>query len=169
MGFFQARILKCVAISFSRESSRPRDRTQVSSIIGRHLTVWATRKGLFTKCPLCSSVVTRIYISISNLTSPMAQWGKESTCNAGDTGDIHLIPGLGRSPGGEHGNPIQSSCLENPMDRRAWQATVHGVTKSRTWLSTHTHTHIYIWKALPSLLIYPHPSIQHVLHLLASW
>ena len=48
--------------------------------------------------------------------------GKESACNAGDSGSI---PGLGRSPGGERGNPLWQSCLENPMDRGAWQATVH--------------------------------------------
>ena len=67
--------------------------------------------------------------------------GKESTCNAGDPG---LIPGSGRSPGEGNGYLFQYSCLENPMDRGAWQATVHGVTKSRTRLSdqhTHTHTH----------------------------
>jgi len=52
---------------------------------------------------------------------------KESTCNAGDTG---LISGPGRSPGGGHGNPLQYSCLENPMQKGAWQATVHRVTKS---------------------------------------
>ena len=52
--------------------------------------------------------------------------GKESACNAGDLG---LIPGLGRSPGEGYGYPLQYSCLENPMDRRAWQATVHGVTR----------------------------------------
>ena len=46
--------------------------------------------------------------------------------------DLGLIPGLGRSPGGEHGNPLQYSCLENPMDRGAWLATVHGVAKSQT-------------------------------------
>ena len=43
-----------------------------------------------------------------------------------------LIPRLGKSPGGGHGNPLQYSCLENPMDKEAWQAVVHGVTKSRT-------------------------------------
>ena len=57
--------------------------------------------------------------------------GKESAQNAGDLGSI---AGLGRSPGGEHDNPLQYSCLENPMDRGAWQVTVHGVTKSWTQL-----------------------------------
>ena len=57
---------------------------------------------------------------------------KNPPAKAGDVIDVGLIPGLGRSPGGGHGNPLQYSCLENPMDRGAWQATVHGVTKSRT-------------------------------------
>ena len=57
---------------------------------------------------------------------------KESTCNAGDLG---LIPGLGRSFGGGHDNPLQYSCLENSMDRGAWWATVHRVTKNWTQLS----------------------------------
>ena len=57
--------------------------------------------------------------------------GKESACN---TGDPDLIPGLGRSPGEGNGNPLQYSCLENPMDRGAWQAIVPGVSKSQTWL-----------------------------------
>ena len=60
--------------------------------------------------------------------------GKESTCNAGATGNAGLIPELGRSLQGGYGNLLQYSCLENPMDRGAWQATVHGVTKSWTWL-----------------------------------
>jgi len=54
---------------------------------------------------------------------------KESACNAGDPGSI---PGLGRCPGEGNVNPLQCSCLENPMDRGAWWATVHGVTKSWT-------------------------------------
>ena len=61
--------------------------------------------------------------------------------NAGDKRDSGSIPGLGRSPGGGHGNPLQYSCLENPMDRGAWWATVHGVAKIQTWLkqlSMHT-------------------------------
>ena len=53
--------------------------------------------------------------------------GKESTCNAGDTRDTGSIPELGRPPGGGHGGPLQYSCLENPMDRGAWWAVVHGL------------------------------------------
>ena len=65
--------------------------------------------------------------------------GKESTCNAGDARDVGLIPGLGRSPGGGHCNSLQYSCLENPMDRGAWWATVHRVTKSWAWQKPTEH------------------------------
>ena len=71
--------------------------------------------------------------------------GKESACNAGDPG---LIPGSGRSPGEGNGNPLQYSCLENPMDRGAWQATVHGFTRVR---------HDLVTKPLP-----PHPYRFHL-------
>ena len=54
---------------------------------------------------------------------------KNLPANAGDERDLGSVPGLGRSPGGGHGNPLQYSCLENPMDRGAWQATVDGVAK----------------------------------------
>ena len=67
---------------------------------------------------------------------------KNSPANAGDIRDIGSIPWSGRSPGGEHGIPLQYSCLDNPMDRGAWQAIVHGVAKSQAWLkqlSLHTH------------------------------
>ena len=57
---------------------------------------------------------------------------KNLPANAGDIRDVGSIPGLGRSPGGGHGNPLQYSYLENPMDRVAWQATVHGITGSDT-------------------------------------
>ena len=60
--------------------------------------------------------------------------------NAGDARDTSPIPGLGRSPGGGHGNPLQCSCLENPMDRGAWRTPVHGVAKSWTGLSDLTPT-----------------------------
>ena len=66
---------------------------------------------------------------------------KNLPANAGDVRDMGYIPGLGRSSGGGHGNPLQVSFLENPIDRRAWWATVHRVTKSQTQLkrlSKHT-------------------------------
>ena len=56
--------------------------------------------------------------------------------NAGNTRDTGSIPGLGRSPGGGNGNPLLYSCLENPMDKGAWRATVHGITKIGTQLSS---------------------------------
>ena len=63
-------------------------------------------------------------------------FGKESTCQCRRPG---LTPASGRSPGGGNGNPLQYFCLENSMDRGAWWATVHGVAKSQTWLSTQKH------------------------------
>ena len=63
---------------------------------------------------------------------PSGSMGEESSCNAGDTEDVSLDPESGRSPGGGNGNPLQYSCLENPMDRGAWQAIVQKVTKSQT-------------------------------------
>ena len=66
----------------------------------------------------------------------LPQWfsSKESACNAGDAGDLGSIPESGRSPGKGHGNPLQYSCLESPMGRGAWRATVHRVAKSQTQL-----------------------------------
>ena len=64
----------------------------------------------------------------------MGKKKKKSTCNAGDAGDLASISGSGRSPGGGHGNPLQYSCLENPMHRGVWQAMVHRVAKSQTGL-----------------------------------
>ena len=61
---------------------------------------------------------------------------KNPPVRSGDTTDAGLIPGSRRSPGTENGNLLQYSCLENSMDRRDWKATVHGVAKSQTWLST---------------------------------
>ena len=63
---------------------------------------------------------------------PYSSDGKESACSTGDPGSI---PGPGRSPGEGNGNLLQYYCLENPTDRRTWQATVYGVTKSPTRLS----------------------------------
>ena len=74
---------------------------------------------------------------VKELRIPRWLSGKESVCNVRDAGDSGLIPGLGRSPGGEHGNPLQYSCLENPMDRGAWWATAHRIAKSQIRLSMH--------------------------------
>ena len=70
---------------------------------------------------------------VSNMDFPGGLGGKESACNAGDPGSI---PGLGRSSGERNGNPLQYSSLENPMDKGAWQATVHGIARIRHNLAT---------------------------------
>ena len=67
---------------------------------------------------------------------PCSSVGKASASNVGD---LDSIPGSGSSPGKGNGNPLQYSCLGNPMDRGTWQATVHGVAKCRTQLSDLTH------------------------------
>ena len=90
---------------------------------------------------------------------------KDPLANAGDIRDAGSIPGLGRSPGGGHGNPLQYSCLKGPMDRGARRAAVHRVTRSQTqlkWLSTaqhtylYTHTHIqltlFLWRILTKMV-----------------
>ena len=76
---------------------------------------------------------------------------KNPPAKVGDAGEMGSIPGSGRSPGGGHSNPLQYSHIENSMDREAWLATVHGVSKGRKQLSacthtrarTHTHTHTH--------------------------
>ena len=66
---------------------------------------------------------------------------KNLPANAEDARDAGLIPGLRRCPGEGNGNPLQYSCLGNPVDRGAWWTTVHRVTKNQTQLSAHVHTH----------------------------
>ena len=93
------------------------------------------------------------YIPPNKMSFPHSSVGKESAC---DTGDLGLIPGLERSPGEGNGNPLQYSCLENPMDRGAWQVTVHGVghdlaTKSpqqymRVPFSPHPFQHLCFYR-----------------------
>ena len=70
----------------------------------------------------------------------IASGGSEGKVSAYSAGDRSSVPGSGRSPGEGNGTPLQYSCLENPVDREAWQATVHGVAKSLTWLSDSTFT-----------------------------
>ena len=76
--------------------------------------------------------------------------GKESACSVGDLG---VIPRLGRSPGGGHGNSLQCSGLENPMDRGAWWATVHGFANSRTWLSSWAQHTLLLCVSCPCILL----------------
>ena len=71
--------------------------------------------------------------------SLVAQLVKKSACNPGDTGST---PGLGRYPGGGHGDPLQHSCLENSMDGGTWWEAVHGVTNTLTQMSIHTDIYI---------------------------
>ena len=78
---------------------------------------------------------------------------KNLPANARDAGDVSSIPGSGRSPRGGNGNPLQNSCLENSMDRGAWWAAVHGVTKSQTLKS---HYWAYTEKAII-------PTTRHIL------
>ena len=135
-GIISARILEQVVISSSRGSSWPRDQIQVSYVycIGRWIffnhwffTFWEAP----CVCVYWASQVVPVV--------------KNPPANAGDTGDVGSIPGLGRSPGGGHGNPLQYSCLENPMDRRAWWAAVHGVAKELDMTEATKHSqYIYI-------------------------
>ena len=90
---------------------------------------WQPETTLLVPEEICSFLITRKVISFF---WGFLRWhsGKESACNAQDIRDAGLIPGSGRSPEVENGNPFQYSCLENPMDRGAWRATVHGVPQS---------------------------------------
>ena len=87
---------------------------------------------------------------------PRGSDGRESACSAGDMG---LIPGLGRSPGGGHGYPFQFSCLENSMDREAWRAIVHGVAKIGQLTHTYTHTYFH-WKYSCRVSLWKYHSIH---------
>ena len=81
-------------------------------------------------------IFVKIFLDILGFPSGSQMVKKESACNEGDLG---LIPGSERSPREGDGNPLQYSCLENSMDRKAWWSIVHGVMKSQTYLSTHAH------------------------------
>ena len=83
---------------------------------------------------LCLSVSLSSY----NRASQAALVVKNPPAHAGDIRDVGSVPGLGRSPGGGHGNPLQCSCLQSPMDRGAWQATIHSIAMSQTRLKRHS-------------------------------
>ena len=85
-------------------------------------------------CWLRSTIYIRVYSSYCTGTSQVALVVENPPASAGDLGDAGSVPGSGRSPGGGHSNPLKYSCLENPMDRGAWWATVRSITKIQTWL-----------------------------------
>ena len=107
---------------------------------------------IFPSCPFYWYIA-----ACSNLLQELPHWvsGKESACNAGAAGNMGSISGSGRSPGGGHGNPLQYSYLENPMDRGAWRNIVHRVTKNRTqlkWLSIHAQFLIILYTPVVSVV-----------------
>ena len=99
----------------------------------------------FKPCPLaCRILIPNQGLNLGNEAPgnegfPGSSVGEESVWNVGDPDSI---PGSGRCPGEGNGNPLQYSCLENPMDRGTWQATVHGVSRVRHWLSDHHHQEV---------------------------
>ena len=121
-----------------RESARSRAHITGSLVVERCTHCQETaqswqmhkRNALFSvRCPQTSCQC----LSLTKA-SQMALLLKDLPANAGDVRDAVLTPGSGRSPGGGHGNPLQYSCLENPMDRKACLATVHEIAKSQTQL-----------------------------------
>ena len=93
---------------------------------------------------MCYEVFREEYIDV--WASWVALVVKNPPANARDVRGTGSIPGLGRSPRGGHGNPLQYSCLENPMGRGAWWVTAHTVTQTRLkGLTTHTHTHTHAY------------------------
>ena len=93
---------------------------------------------------------------------PNGSADKEYAYNAGDTGDAGSIPGSGRSPGEGHDNPLQYSCLENPMDKGTWRATVQRVTESRTRLCHRPHGSVdcYVSFYVKKLYVYGPSSVR---------
>ena len=147
-GIFQARVLEWVAIPSSRESTA---KSFSSALLSAFLNTCSINSALFlghlsciqSQCLACAHLPTQ---SLDHQGSPRHRVffkknyliylgffdgsdSRESACNSGDMG---LIPGLGRSPGGGNGNPLQYFCLENLMDRGTWWVTVYKVAKSWT-------------------------------------
>ena len=104
----------------------------------------------YPKISLMTSIIWRIWEWVYTLpwASQVALEVNNPPCNEGDGRDAGFTSGSGRSPGGGYGNPLQYSCLENPMGRGPLQATVHRIAKSRTWLKT-ARTHTYFSASFP--------------------
>ena len=139
--------------------------------------------GFFTRRAVCQDIDSLHSFGdmcALNRASQVALVGKNLPASAGDIRYMGSVPGLGRSPRGRHGNPLQYSCLENSMDRGAWQATVHRVTQSQTrlkQLSMHardldililTHMHAYMWCMCMHMLTYDFFSLENFVRLKGS-
>ena len=134
-----------------------------------HIVRWLEEHSLWPPAPYCRVLFCFSYFSLVTVLHKNRSWSpirrtihfrphpgpsgisqmtlviEDLPVNAGDIRDAGSIPWSGRSPGGGHGNSLQYYCLENPMDRGAWQATVHGIAKSQTllkWLSTHAQLRV---------------------------
>ena len=145
----QARILDWVAILFSRGSSWTRDGTCISCLLHcRCFLYHLSHQGSQNSCCISDKVTASWHNRHNGIVEdslPKPRWcfpggtsGKEPPANSGDVRDLHLISEPERFSGEGIGNPLQYSCLENPMDRWAWWATVHRVAKSRIRLSDFT-------------------------------
>ena len=98
-------------------------------LVKLHVGPWHQAKPGMPPPKIVVKQVKVIWVHLKRKGFPGGSDGIESACSTGDQGSI---PGSGRSPGGGHGSPLQYSCLENPMDRGTWWATVHGVSQSQT-------------------------------------
>ena len=107
---------------------------------------------IYTQCNSSQSVKSFCHLQQHGWTwgLPWRLSSEESACNAETAGDMSLIPGSERFPGRGHGHPLQYSILENPMDRGAWWATVHGVPKSQTQLKPLS---MYAWMVLEGIIL----------------
>ena len=138
----------------SRGSSQPRNQTQVSHIAGRFFSAWATREALLYVVflnHLCPAPCPHFWSQVPSPWSspslpgffPFFTCTAQHAASAGDIRPVGLVPGLGRSPGEGNDDPVQCYCLENPMDRGAWQAIVcevclymSGWLKRKVWTGT---------------------------------
>ena len=110
----------------------------------RTLMIWLS---IFYLTSIKFCYYSRLHINFGDF--PGDTRGKELACQCRKLRDVGLIPRSGRSPGKGHGNPLKYSCLENPKDRRSWQAKVHRVAQSWTWLKQlHTHSTNKSWVSL---------------------
>ena len=146
-GILQARMLEWVAISFSN-AWKWKEKVKSLSHVQPSATPWTaayqaplpmefSRQEYWSGVPLPSPINMAVFLKLIYsipTSSQVALVIKNLPANVADIRDMGLIPGLGKSPGEGNGNPLQYSCLENPMDRGAWRATVHSIIWSQTQL-----------------------------------